>query len=35
MGGVMSDLMATAIEAKVNQLFELRRRFYLKFISIQ
>lgn len=25
MGGVMSDLMATAIEAKINQLFELRK----------
>lgn len=30
MGGVMSNLMATAIEAKVNQLFELRKEHILE-----
>ena len=30
MGGVMSDLMATAIETKINQLFELRKEHIIK-----
>ena len=30
MGGVMSDLMATAIEAKVNQLFELKKEYIME-----
>lgn len=30
MGGVMSDLMAAAIEAKVNQLFELRKEHIIE-----
>lgn len=30
MGGVMSDLMATAIEVKVNQLFKLRKEHILE-----
>ena len=30
MGGVMSDLMAMAIEAKVNQLFESRKEHILE-----
>lgn len=30
MGGVMSELMATAIEAKVNQLFELKKEHIIE-----
>ena len=30
MGGVMSDLMAAAIEAKINQLFESRKEHIIK-----
>lgn len=30
MGGVMSDLMATVIETKVNQLFKLRKEHIIE-----